>query len=184
MVNPSPIPFLDGLFDRVAGSLPVPDWLVAEGQHRAVLLINHVLMQEPEAMARLTRQQGRIISVAWRIFSVRLQVTPAGLFDLVDAQGAADLSLSVIEESPLTLVQAALTGAKPPVRIEGDVQLAAEVNWLADHVRWDLEEDLSRLLGDGPAHALVQAVSRLARGVKDFVGRFPATSIVRDKDPA
>ena len=25
------------------------------------------------------------------------------------------------------------------------VQLAAEVNWLADHVRWDVEEDLARL---------------------------------------
>ncbi|MEK9803520.1 MAG: hypothetical protein VW475_08990, partial [Curvibacter sp.] len=49
---------------------------------------------------------------------------------------------------------------KPPVRIEGDVQLAAEVNWLVDHVRWDLEEDLARIIGDAPAHGLGQALRR------------------------
>ena len=31
---------------------------------------------------------------------------------------------------------------------------AAEVQWLVDHVRWDLEEDLARLFGDAPAHAM------------------------------
>jgi hypothetical protein len=43
------------------------------------------------------------------------------------------------------------------VRIAGDVQLAAEVQWLVDHVRWDLEEDLSRVIGDAPAHAMGQS---------------------------
>ena len=182
MVNPSPLPILDGLVDRFADFLKAP---VAEVQHRTVLLLNHVLMQEPEAMARLTRQKGRVISVVWRVFSIRLAITPAGLFELADPQQAtSDLSLSVTEASPIALAQAVMAGAKPPVRIEGDVQLAAEINWLADHVRWDLEEDLSRLLGDGPAHALVQGLQGLARSLKDFVARFPATSIVRDKDGA
>ena len=68
------------------------------------------------------------------------------------------------------------------MRIEGVVQFAAEITWIVDHVRWDLEEDLARVVGDGPAHTVVQAVKNLARGLKDFVTRFPATSIVRDKD--
>ena len=70
------------------------------------------------------------------------------------------------------------------MHIEGDVQLAAEINWLADHVRWDVEEDLARLLGDGQAHMLVQGVRRLAQGLKQFVTQFPATSVVRDKGGA
>ena len=56
------------------------------------------------------------------------------------------------------------------VRVEGDVQLAAEVNWLADHVRWDFEEDLARLLGDVPAHLLAQGARTLLRGLRGFVG--------------
>ena len=54
------------------------------------------------------------------------------------------------------------------MRIEGDVQLAAEVNWLVDNVRWDLEEDLSRLMGDAPAHALAQAGRGMAQALRQF----------------
>jgi ubiquinone biosynthesis protein UbiJ len=57
------------------------------------------------------------------------------------------------------------------VRIEGDVQLAAEVNWLVDHVRWDIEEDLARILGDAPAHALGQAARRVVDALRQLLAR-------------
>ncbi|MDD0839257.1 hypothetical protein PSQ40_11790 [Curvibacter sp. HBC61] len=184
MALPSPLSLLDRLFDQVTSTVQPPAWVVDEAQRRLVLLINHVLMQEPEAMARLARQKQRVASVRWRQFSFKFLITPAGLLDLAEAATPADLSLSVTETSPVALAQGALAGQKPPVHIEGDVQLAAEINWIADHVRWDLEEDLARWLGDGPAHTLVQGVQTLVRGLRDFVQRFPATSIVRDKGGA
>jgi ubiquinone biosynthesis protein UbiJ len=64
-----------------------------------------------------------------------------------------------------------MQGEKPTVHIEGDVQLAAEVNWLADHVRWDLEEDLARLLGDVPAHLLSQAAVAALAVLRGFAER-------------
>jgi len=63
-----------------------PSWLVEEMQRRTVLLINHVLMQEAEAQARLVRQAGKTVHASWRSFSMRLAATPAGLFELVTAQ--------------------------------------------------------------------------------------------------
>ncbi|MCZ8095675.1 MAG: hypothetical protein O9331_19555, partial [Acidovorax sp.] len=81
-----------------------------------------------------------------------------------------DLRLEVTELSPLALAQGALRGDKPAIRIEGDVQLAAEINWLADHVRWDLEEDLARLMGDAPAHQLCNVARRAAQALRQFVG--------------
>ena len=39
-------------------------------------------MQEPEAQERLNRQAGRVVEAQWRVFSVRLVATPAGLLDL------------------------------------------------------------------------------------------------------
>ena len=65
-------------------------------------------------------------------------------------------------------MQAAARGDKPPVRIAGDVQFAAEINWLVDHVRWDLEEDLSRLVGDAPAHAIGGGLRRMAQALRKF----------------
>jgi ubiquinone biosynthesis protein UbiJ len=169
MATQSPFSLLEGFLQK----LPLPEmqppaWAVDEAQRRLVLLLNHVLMQEPEAMSRLTRQKGRVMQVQWRTFKLRLLATPAGLLDLAEAQMDADLVMTLTEESPLALVQTALRGEKPAVRIEGDVQLAAEVNWLVEHVRWDLEEDLARLMGDVPAHAFGQMV----RAIRSALGQF------------
>ena len=169
MATQSPFSFLDDLFNRFAGGLQPPEWMVEEIQRRLVLLINHVLMQEPEAQSRLARQSGRVVEAQWRIFRVRLVATPAGLLDVAPAASQPDLTLTLTEESPWELAQAALRADKPPVRIAGDVQFAAEINWLVENVRWDLEEDLSRIVGDAPAHALGEAGRRMVEALRGFV---------------
>ena len=78
------------------------------------------------------------------------------------------------EESPWELAQAALRGDKPAVRIAGDVQFATEINWLVDHVRWDLEEDLSRLVGDAPAHAIGDVGRQMVAALRKFAAPSPA----------
>lgn len=168
----TPPPFFASLAEalgKLGEQLKPPAWLVDETQHRLVLFLNHVLMQEPEAQARLARQKGRVVRMQWRGFSMQLAATPAGLCELAPA-ATPDLLLTVTDTSPLDLAKSALKGDKPAVRIEGDVQFAAEVNWLVDHVRWDVEEDLARLLGDAPAHTL----ARLGRGAADALRAFAA----------
>ena len=176
MASPSPVSFFDQIFDRVGRVLQPPPWVVDEMQRRLVLLLNHVLQQEPEAQARLKRQAGRVVEAHWRVFAVRLQATPAGLLDLGSPAIQPDLTLTLTEESPWSLAQSAIRGEKPPVRIAGDVQLAAEVQWLVDHVRWDIEEDLARLVGDAPAHAVGQVMRRAADAVRQFAGSAPAAA--------
>lgn len=165
----SPFSILEGILQNLGLPTTPPAWIIDETQHRLILLLNHVLMQEPQATERLVRQKGRVIRMQWRSLAFTAKVTPAGLFDL--APGATtDLSLVITEDSPLAIVQQLMQGSKPAVHIEGDVQLAAEVAWLADHVRWDVEEDLSRILGDAPAHTLTQALATLMQGVRQFAG--------------
>lgn len=170
MATQSPFSLLDGLFERIAAGPQPPQWLVHEVQHRAVLFLNHVLMQEREAMDRLVRQRGRVARVQWRVYSMALQITPAGLLDLAPQGNEPDLRLVITETSPLSLAQTALRGEKPAIRIEGDVQLAAEIHWLVDHVRWDVEDDLARLIGDVPAHTVGAMARRVAEALRSFVG--------------
>ncbi|PIG00423.1 hypothetical protein [Comamonas sp. 26] len=170
MATQSPFSFLSGLVERVMAGPQAPEWLVSEMHQRLVLFINHVLMQEKEAMDRLLRQKGRIARVQWRQYSVALLVTPAGLFDVAPEDAAPDLMLEVTETSPLSLAQTALRGGKPSIRIEGDVQFAAEINWLVDNVKWDVEEDLARLVGDVPAHTIAKVARTAAQGLRQFVG--------------
>jgi ubiquinone biosynthesis protein UbiJ len=75
----------------------------------------------------------------------------------------------------LALAKSLASGQKPPIHIEGDVQLAAEVNWLIDHVRWDLEEDLSRLLGDARAHVVMGVARQMAQALRQWMARSGAS---------
>ena len=176
MATQSPFSLLEGFLQSFNLPLSPPAWAVDEMHRRTVLLLNHVLMQEPQAMERLARQKGQVVLVQWRQFTFRLVVTPAGLWDLAAPEQAADLTLVVTDDNPLAIAQALMQGEKPAVRIEGDVQLAAEVNWLADHVRWDLEEDLARVMGDAPAHGVVQAVKSMVQALRQFVGGAASTN--------
>ena len=171
MATQSPFSLLGSLAERAAQAVQPPAWFVSETQQRVVLFLNHVLMQEPQAMERLVRQTGRIALVQWRQFSMALVVTPAGLFNLAEEGARPDLRLEVLDTNPLALAQTALRGDKPAIRIEGDVQLAAEINWLAENLRWDVEEDLARVIGDVPAHTLANLALAAAGAVRQFVGK-------------
>ncbi len=180
MATQSPFSWLADAADTLRAKLPAdlpqsftpPAWAVAEVQQRVVLFLNHVLMQEPAARDRLQRQKGRQVQVCWRDQMFQCGFTPAGLVEFITPDAstkAADLVLRVSEPSPFALAKTVLQGDKPAIRIEGDVQLAAEVNWLIDHVRWDPEEDLARVVGDAPAHSLVQTVQRAVEALRNFV---------------
>ena len=178
MATSSPFSLFDDLVSKLTGLQP-PAWAVDEVHQRLVLLLNHVLMQEPAATTRLARLKGRVVRVQWRTLSMTLAATPAGLLERSTPEAVADLSLLVADVSPLSILQSALNGGKPNIKIEGDVQLAAEVNWLADHVRWDVEEDLSRIMGDAPSHAVVSTVKQIVVGLKSFlVSKVTDTEVV------
>ena len=170
MATQSPFQLLEAFLQKLPlPKVQPPAWAVDEVQRRLVSLLNHILLQEPEAQARLFRQKGRVVHVQWRFLAISLIATPAGLLDLAPTGARTDLSLVLTEASPLALLQQVMSGDKPAVRVEGDVQLAAEVNWLADHVRWELEEDLARVIGDVPAHALAEGARNLRLALRQFL---------------
>jgi ubiquinone biosynthesis protein UbiJ len=46
------------------------------------------------------------------------------------------------------------------VKVSGDVDLAHAMSKLAGQLRWEFEEDLSKLVGDAMAHRIVQAAKK------------------------
>ena len=167
-----PMPDLGLLQNLVQGFQP-PPWFVSEVQNRVVLMLNHVLLQEPQAQDRVRRQHGKAARMQWGQFDLTLVATRAGLLELPQTpEGAlplkADLTVTLTQTALPELLQTLVSGQKPAVNIEGDVQLAAEVAWLVDNLRWDLEEDLSRLMGDAAAHGLIGAMEAAIRAVRSF----------------
>lgn len=96
-----------------------------------------------------------------RLPAVVLRVTPAGLLEAAEPVGEADLSIVVDGSNPAAALFQALLGRRPAIAISGDASFAAAVSWLIDNLRWDIEDDLARLIGPAPAREL----ARLGSGV-------------------
>lgn len=169
MATPQSLQDIPAQFAQFLLQFKPPAWLMNELQDKLVIVLNHVLAQEPAALERLRRQQGRQLAVAWREHHLQWRITPAGLLERATDQQTADLRVQISENSPLTLMRGLAKGDKPAMRIEGDVMLASEVNWLVDHVRWDAEEDLSRIVGDAAAHSMVSMAKRVMQALSEFV---------------
>jgi ubiquinone biosynthesis accessory factor UbiJ len=141
---------------------------------RLVLVVNHVLAAEPQATARLLPHQGRVLRLEVASLPRLLQpapelafeVTPAGLMAATAAGASADLRVRIDAANPAALALRALTGEPPAVAIEGDAQLAADIDWLLKNLRWDVEADLERLFGPVVAHELYKLGASLARGLR------------------
>ena len=162
MTNTFPFSFLESIASR----LQPPEWVVAETQQRLILFLNHILMQEKEAQDRLARKKGSVLHIRFGLFALDLLITPAGLLDKASVDAKPDLLVAVTTDSPMMVLQSVMSGKPPPVKIEGDVQLAAELGWLAENLKWDFEEDLSRVLGDIPAHVIADGAKRAGQAVQ------------------
>ena len=156
--------------------------VVPAALQRLALLINHVLAAEPAATERLRSHVGRSLQIELTDWPAPLpalpglvfQVTPAGLLEWrgdpgEPAPAPADLVLRVAAANPALLLARLAAGARPEVAVQGDAQFAADVHWLVDNLRWDLEADLARLFGPLPAHQLARLGAALAAGLRRWV---------------
>lgn len=154
---------------------------------RAVLVLNHLLRTQMRtktaASDRLLAHAGKTVHIDWRSSegrwpqppAVTLRITPAGLFEIAPDHevGRAEseaaipgLHITVDLPGPLTLARMLAQAQRPATRIEGDTQLAADIAWLAEHLRWDAEHDLAQLFGDLPARSLAVAGQAVVQGLR------------------
>ena len=153
--------------------------LVPALTERLTLVINHVLSSESVATARLRPHAGRTVSLTLEQWPALLpaapalawRVTPAGLLEWcgLDGVAAPDLSLRVDASNPALTLARAVGGTPPTVQIDGDAQLAGDVNWLLQNLRWDVAADLERLFGPVVAQQLHKLGAALAGGVRAAV---------------
>ena len=96
----------------------------------------------------------------------------------LDSQPAGCVEIS--QEAIWAFLGNGKSAAMKYLRISGDVELAADLNRLATDLHWELEEDLSKIIGDQAAFAVHQqakkvveqgqeAVKDLQVGVRDYL---------------
>lgn len=159
---------------------------------RLVLLANHVVSGEEAAVLRLKPLAGRRIDLLLRPpasvpllgrwipqepLALTLTITPAGLFEQGvphDALPPADgLKVTVDLPPPHEALRLMLQRQRPDVRIEGDAQLAEAVSWLMKNLRWDLEDEVARLIGMPPAAALKGVAGAVREALSRMLAAVP-----------
>lgn len=143
---------------------------------RMTLVLNHVIGSEAVATDRLRPHAGRTLSlqlVGWpsllpRPPTLTWRVTPAGLLEWCGPAHvtASDLTVNLDSANPALLLARMAGGQPPAVQIDGDAQLAGDVNWLILNLRWDVTADLERLFGPLVAQQLHRLGSSLAGALR------------------
>ncbi len=137
--------------------------------------INKLTGAAPLSRDRLARFAGRTAVFHVGPLDAAFTVQTTGEV-LAAVEGAAkDLEVRL---SPFLLPRLAARdeGAFRDVEMTGDADLAAEIAFLAKNLRWDVEEDLSKVVGDAAAHRAVGAASAAAGWGRDAAGRLAASA--------
>ncbi len=125
-------------------------------------VLNHLLAQADWARGRLAPFAGKHARISMPPWQLRLRVAEDGRFAMGADEAAADVDIALPSETPILAVQG-LEKLLHQARIEGNAKFASELSDVLRNLRWDYEEDLSRLVGDIAAH-------RLAGGLAAFAG--------------
>jgi len=156
--------------------------------------LNHVLADYPLARDLLKADTGKTIEATVGIASVRLRVSQNGDFELVGrTKSAADSVPDAAPEVPLLVT----LGAPPDVAFripanllprlasgdesafsevafEGNSEFASTLSSIARNINWDVEEDLSQVIGDMAARRIVGSASATRLFIREAESRLLA----------
>ena len=148
----------------------------------ASAVAHHLLEPADWARSRLAEHAGKRVRVESLAGPLSVKIANDGHVLPVESEEAEESPDLVISLTPLAAAQwfTDRQAAWREARVEGDGELAAAIAHVASNLRWDYEEDLSRVVGDVAAHRIGQSARRLsvwpgdaasssARGIAEYL---------------
>jgi len=134
--------------------------------------LNHLLDREPWARERLQPFVGDVLEVrAAPLPTLRLAIAENTRIEAATPSLSATLVLTLKPGFAAALMQSEAQQMRT-VDIAGNAQLASTLLYLARHLRWDVEEDLSKIVGDMAAHRMVNTARALFDWHRQTAQRF------------
>ncbi len=126
--------------------------------------LNHLLRRASWARDKLKPYAGKVVRFDAAPFAATLEILASGE---VAASSAGPATTFKLTPALAMRIAAADASAWREVETGGDLSLAREILGIAQNLRWDAEEDLSRVFGDIIAHRLAGAGRAFARWQRD-----------------
>lgn len=122
--------------------------------------LNHLLRGNPWALERLSRFSGK--TIRFDFAPIRFALTIGSNGEVMPATPDTMPEAMIAATFPLLMRIVAMR--EPDMSLAdttGDAALLDEIAYLASHLTWDFEEDLSHLFGDPVAHRLATSGKKL-----------------------
>lgn len=121
----------------------------------ALLAVNHLLGQAAWARDKLKPFAGHTAKFSVPPFEAAFLILDDGRIAAPAPEAVPEVSISLPATAPLLALQGHDVLMRS-ARLEGSADFAEALGFVIRHLRWDAEEDLSKLVGDIAAHRLVK----------------------------
>ncbi len=135
--------------------------------------INHVLGQAAWAREKLMPFAGHAAQIKLPPFEAAFLITPDGSITAPEPGAELEVAISLPATTPLLALQGK-DAVMRAARIEGSAEFAQALGFVIRNLRWDAEEDLSRLVGDVAAHRIVKGGKEFAAWQQQAAQNFAA----------
>lgn len=133
-------------------------------------ILNMLLRREDWARERLSRHAGKTLRFAVGAFKTGFALQSDGYVQVSDPAVVPDVILTVpaarLADLPSVLRSRDPAAIAAIMHVQGDAGLAQVVSDLARDLRWDVEDDLSRIVGDVAAARLTSFGRNAASGMQ------------------
>ncbi|HEY3327044.1 MAG TPA: SCP2 sterol-binding domain-containing protein [Novimethylophilus sp.] len=127
--------------------IPVPATPVVDA-------LNHLLRQNPWTAEELRAYAGKTVQINLPPVAINLTLIDSGEFVPSPDHAGIDATIALTPLAALRFL-ASRQLDHADLELRGDTEFAAAVGKVLQQLEWEFEEDLSRLIGDIPAHGLV-----------------------------
>lgn len=117
--------------------------------------LNHLIGQNSWARVHLLPFAGKVVRLSMPPFEADLTVLEDGGLAIAGEAASADATISVSFMAGLRILARDETASKQ-VSMEGETELALALAKVLQNMRWEYEEDLSKLIGDVSAEKLAE----------------------------
>lgn len=165
--------------------------LTDRGVGALVAAVNHLLRQNDWARAELASFAGRCVRIevdapalaGLPVPRLLARVGEGGVLEPLPRAGessdeiavrmvvrpSVDAAFGLLRDGPRTL--------RSHLHIEGDATFAAALGAIVEHLRWDPEEDLSRITGDAVAHRIGRGIESVRAAAHDLRSRLEGSAV-------
>jgi len=125
----------------------------------AAHLLQHLTNQNNWSRKHLIDFAGKVVQFNTAFIHTSLLILEDGSLSVAVDHATADATVHISPSLALRLM-AKDEAAKMLIKIEGDSHLAVELAKVLQLMRWDVEEDLSRVVGDIPANKMAASTKK------------------------